>query len=203
MAEQWFCKPPVPGSSPGVGSGLARPILPDVSDLRGPIQYDNWATETLADFCVTLSPGQVALTTPGTYGTVASTIVHLVAAKERYVASFSGQPAPADAVREGQTTDLAHVAARARVLSTWLDRYGAGDIELERIIERRAANGELQRVRLLVLLIQLLHHGNEHRAQLGSIFGAHDIEAPHYSAFRWAEVTGRGYVRATPSSTRP
>lgn len=161
-----------------------------MSDLRVPIAYDNWATEMLADFCASLTPAQLALTTPGTVGSVQEAIVHLVAAKERYVAAFGGTPPPEDAVREGRTTDLAHVAARARALSAWLDRWAAGELDLDRVVERKAASGQLQRVALGVLVTQLIHHGNEHRAQLGSTFGARGVEAPHYSAFAWGEATG-------------
>lgn len=161
-----------------------------MSDLRVPVAYDNWATETLADFCAGLTPEQLAHTTAGTYGSVHDTIVHLVGAKERYVAGFSHQPASADAVREGQTTDLRHVAERARALGRWLEGYAAGALDLDRMIERRAVTGEIQHVRLAILIAQFLHHGNEHRAQLGSIFGAHGIEAPHYSAFAWDKAAG-------------
>ncbi len=41
------------------------------------------------------------------------------------------------------------------------------------------------------LLTQLIHHGNEHRAHVGSILGAHDLEIPHYSAWAWGLVKDR------------
>jgi len=44
---------------------------------------------------------------------------------------------------------------------------------------------------LAILIAQFLHHGNEHRAQLGSIFGANGIEPPHYSAFNWGNELGK------------
>jgi len=52
-----------------------------MSDLSVPIEYDNWATEKLARFCAALSPEQLALTTPGTMGTIEATLIHLVGAK--------------------------------------------------------------------------------------------------------------------------
>ena len=162
-----------------------------MSDLAVPVDYDNWATERLARHCATLGPEQLALTTPGTLGTLRDTIVHLVAAKERYAASFTGRPAPEDAVREGKTTDLAHVAARAKALSSSLAAWAAGTLDLDRMIERTAANGQVQRMPLGVLIAQFLHHGNEHRAQIGSILGAHGLDIPHYSAFAMAQERGQ------------
>ena len=162
-----------------------------MSDLAIAIDYDNWATEKVAVFCAALSPEQRALTTPGTMGTIAATLIHLVAAKERYAASLRGTPPPDDAVRETTTTDLGQVVVRAKALSEWFGSYAKGTIDLDRVIERRAADGTTQRMPMGILIAQFLHHGNEHRAQLGSILGANGIEPPHYSAFNWGHELGK------------
>lgn len=157
-----------------------------MSDLAVPIAYDNWATDRLARFVATLSPEQRALTTPGTMGTIEATLIHLVGAKERYAAALSGSAPPDDAVHETKQQSLEHVVARARQLGTWFDGFAVGALDLEQAVERKTPAG-VQRVPLRILVAQLLHHGNEHRAQLGSIFGAHGIAAPNYSAFVWGE----------------
>jgi uncharacterized damage-inducible protein DinB len=162
-----------------------------VSDLSVPIAYDNWATEKLAAFCAALAPEQRALTTPGTMGTIEATVIHLVGAKERYAASLQGMVPPVDAVRETTTTDLGHVVARAKKLSEWFTGFAAGHVDLDRIIERRGADGTTMHLPVGILIAQLLHHGNEHRAQLGSIFGAHGIDPPYYSAFNWGHEMGK------------
>jgi uncharacterized damage-inducible protein DinB len=162
-----------------------------MSDLAAPIEYDNWATEKLAQFCAALSPAQRALTTPGTMGTVQATLVHLVGAKERYATALRGTPPPDDAVSEKTTTDLAQVVTRAKALSKWFGEYASGPIDVERIITRRGADGSTQQLPTGILIAQFLHHGNEHRAQLGSIFGANGIEAPGYSAFNWGHELGK------------
>jgi uncharacterized damage-inducible protein DinB len=161
-----------------------------MSDLRVPIDYDNWATEKLARVCAALPAEQRMLTTPGTMGTIAATVIHLVGAKERYAAALQGKPPPDDAVRETTTTDLGQVVARAQKLSEFFAAFGKGELDLDRIIERRGADGSTQRMPMAILLAQFLHHGNEHRAQLGSIFGAHGIEPPRYSAFNWGTELG-------------
>lgn len=162
-----------------------------MSDLAVPIEYDSWATEKLAEFCSALSPEQLALTTPGTMGTIQATLVHLVGAEERYAAALRATPAPEDAVRETTTTDLHHVLTRARALGAWFEEFARGTIDLEQTIERRGADGNVQRLPAGILIAQFLHHGNEHRAQLGSILGANGIEPPHYSAFTWGQSLGK------------
>jgi len=162
-----------------------------MSDLAIAIDYDNWATEKLAQFCAALPAGQRALTTPGTMGTVEATLIHLVAAKERYATALRGTPPPDDAILETRTKDLDAVVARAKKLSEWFAEFGKGPIDVERIITRRAADGSTQQMPAGILIAQFLHHGNEHRAQLGSIFGANGIEPPHYSAFNWGNELGK------------
>src|SRR5439155_4659964 len=65
-----------------------------MSDLAVPIEYDNWATEKLAQFCAALPVEQRGLTTPGTMGTIEATLIHLVGAKERYASALRGTPVP-------------------------------------------------------------------------------------------------------------
>lgn len=162
-----------------------------MSDLKVPIAYDNWATEALIAHCLAIPAEQLELTTPGTMGTVKATLIHLVGAKERYAAALTGRPLPDDAVRESTTTDLAHVRGRAEKLSAAFEAFAAGVLDLDSTVTRRAADGATQQMPLWVLLAQFLHHGNEHRAQLGSIFGAHGLELPQYSAFHWAQTLGK------------
>ena len=45
--------------------------------LRAIIEHHTWANDTLYAFCETLTPDQLALTGPGTYGPVHDTLVHL------------------------------------------------------------------------------------------------------------------------------
>ena len=162
-----------------------------MSDLAVLIEYDNWATEKVARFCAALTPEQLELTTPGTMGTVTATLVHLVGAKERYAAAFRGTPVPDDGVRETTTRDVGQVVARAAKLSEWFSGYAKGPIDVDQIVTRRGADGSIQKLPAGILLAQFLHHGNEHRAQLGSIFGANGIEPPHYSAFNWGNELGK------------
>jgi uncharacterized damage-inducible protein DinB len=162
-----------------------------MSDLAIVIEYDNWATEKVARFCAALTSEQRALTTPGTMGTAEATLIHLVGAKERYGAALRGTPPPDDAIRETTTKDVSQVVARATALSEWFREFATGPIDIERIITRRGADGSTQHMPMGILIAQFLHHGNEHRAQLGSIFGANGIEPPHYSAFNWGTELGK------------
>jgi len=76
-------------------------------------------------------------------------------------------------------------------LGAWFESVAHDTIDLERIVERRSLDGNVHRLPTGILITQFLHHGNEHRAQLGSLFGANGIEPPHYSAFDWGRSLGK------------
>ena len=48
-------------------------------------RYNKWANLHLLDVCSGLSDEQLQLTVPGTYGTIAATLMHLLAAEQRYL----------------------------------------------------------------------------------------------------------------------
>src|SRR2546423_3966148 len=53
-------------------------------------RYHKWANLHLLDVCANLNPDQLQLTSPGTYGTIAATLQHLVAAEQRYLRRLAG-----------------------------------------------------------------------------------------------------------------
>src|SRR5205807_431553 len=58
------------------------------------LRHDVWATEQLIEHCRGLTPEQLELTVPGTYGTIRGTLTHIVAADERYLHRFRPMPEP-------------------------------------------------------------------------------------------------------------
>src|SRR5690348_1862621 len=54
------------------------------------LRYNRWANLQLLDVCAKLSDEQLQLSSPGTYGTIASTWLHLVAAEQRYLRRLVG-----------------------------------------------------------------------------------------------------------------
>src|SRR5258708_19405526 len=53
-------------------------------------QYNLWENLRLLDACAHLSDAQLDATTRGTFGSVRETLMHLFAAEEGYVRSFTG-----------------------------------------------------------------------------------------------------------------
>jgi len=157
-------------------------VLPDA------FQYNRWANLHLLDVCSTLDDGQLQLTAPGTYGTIAATLQHMLAAEQRYAKRLVGtEPQLSEnddfpgvaalkehAQRSGQ--DLIDGAAKA-------DRDGTYEGKRE---------GQPIRIKNWVVITQAIHHGNDHRAHVCTILGQNGISVEDIDVWAYAE-THQGY----------
>lgn len=157
-------------------------------------RYNKWANLHLLDVCAKLSEEQLQLTAPGTYGTISATLLHLFSAEQRYLRRLAGtkpeinerEPAPSVAV-------LRQLAVRS----------GDGLIDVARnftpdqtIDEER--DGRVIRLHLVVVLVQAMHHGNDHRTHIGTILGSHDITYGDMDVWAYGEASGGIAPVATP-----
>ncbi len=77
-------------------------------------QHHVWATLQLIDDCAALPDDRLQATVPGTYGTIERTLVHLVAADQRYLQDMDGQPAGIH-ISERERHSLADLRAAAEL----------------------------------------------------------------------------------------
>jgi len=70
------------------GSGIVKPG--SAEPLRAIMGHHVWATLGLLDHCRQLSPEQLELTVPGTFGTIHATLEHLVRADAGYQRRITG-----------------------------------------------------------------------------------------------------------------
>jgi uncharacterized damage-inducible protein DinB len=80
------------------------------------VRHKTWATRKFIELCQSLDTALVDATSPGTYGTIRQTLVHLVNADRNYFRRISGEE-PWDKMGE-QTTDLQTVAAQYLEIAT-------------------------------------------------------------------------------------
>lgn len=154
--------------------------LPDL------FRYNLWANLRLLDACAHLSDSQLDATAKGTFGSVRQILMHLFTAEEGYARhyTFTG-PAP--------TTRLAD-------LTTF-----PGFDELRRRAQRSgeeliavAEQGDLSRVlhldggaydaTVMVVLIQAVNHGIDHRSQIATVLSQQDIELPDLDGWAYNDA---------------
>jgi uncharacterized damage-inducible protein DinB len=150
-------------------------------------QHHTWATLTLIDHCRSLSPEQLLAVVPGTRGTIQETLVHLVAADGRYQAGMTGErPEPSASERQDPPPTLdeleAIFRAQAERWAQLLDRAGT----LKFVIAAAPEEGwpEVHDADDL-LFLQAIHHGNDHRTHICTVFGALGLEAPELDGWHY------------------
>ena len=149
-------------------------------------RYNKWANLRILDVCAKLSDEQLQLTAPGTYGTIANTLLHLLSAEQRYLRRLVGtepklnerDPMPKVAVlREyGERSGDKLIEAAAKITPN------------DTIDEER--DGRLMRLHLGVVLVQAIHHGTDHRTHICTILGHHGIEYGDIDVWAYGVATG-------------
>ena len=146
--------------------------------------YNLWANLRLLDACGQLSDAQLDTTAKGTFGSVRETLMHMFAAEEGYARHFTGtSPTP-----------------RLKELTTF-----PGFDELRRRAERSgneliavAEQGDLNRILYLddgtyeapaiIVLIQAINHGIDHRSQIATLLSQQDIESPDLDGWSYNDA---------------
>ena len=143
------------------------------------LRHNVWANRYLLDFCAKLEARVLDRATPGTYGTVRTTLQHIVSGEQWYISLLCGERigAPVEENVPRPWDDLLDIAARTGERAVALAKTDDPD---------RPITVDGKPWPASVIYTQLVHHGNEHRGQVKSIPGADGIEPPGLSAWGFA-----------------
>lgn len=151
-------------------------------------QHNLWANLRLLDACATLSDEQLEASAAGTYGRVRDTLVHLLAAEERYVRLLTGE-GPKQPLRESDGfPGLKELRKRARRSGQALVKVAAR-ARPNRIL-RGVRGGEPYAISVKVPLIQAINHATEHRAHVVTSLSQHGVTVPDLDGWAYGEETG-------------
>lgn len=166
--------------------------------LQDLIDHHIRATDTLLTFCERLSPEQLAMTVPGTFGGAEATLVHIALNEEHYLRLIDRGGVPT-----GISTTLLDGTVPRELASVRpvLERTAAAWRE---IVDRHAGNhpleveweGETQRLPLSDVVTQVVEHGAEHRTHIRTTLAAHGIARdidegttePDLSVWAWQDA---------------
>lgn len=165
--------------------------------LRGHLEallgHHVWATRALLDRCLELSPAELELATPGGYGSIRATLAHTVRADGRYLDRLLGRPRPAARLEDEPEPAalVAEVEAQARLWSQVVEGLEGIDLTLPAEPDEDPPYPEIPHA-AAVVLVQAIHHGNEHRAHACSILGAHGLRVPDLSGWEYGRLRHLG-----------
>jgi uncharacterized damage-inducible protein DinB len=150
-------------------------------------RYNKWANLHLLDVCAKLTDDQLQLTASGTYGSISATLLHLFAAEQRYLRRLAGTK-PDINERDPTAASLAILREHAVRSGDQLMNAASRTTPDDTIDEER--DGRLMRLHLGVVLVQAMHHGNDHRTHVCTILGAHDIPYGDLDVWAYGDATG-------------
>ena len=153
-------------------------------------RYNKWANLKLLDVCAHLTDQQLQLTSPGTYGSIAATLLHLVAAEQRYIKRLGGSKPELSEKSEfpGVTALREHAQRSGEELMSLALRVNPAHTTQD-----VADEGGTFLVSHWVPIVQAIHHGNDHRTHICTILGQNGIDYGDLDVWAFARTAG-GYV---------
>lgn len=164
--------------------------------LKDAFAHNTWATLRLIDACLDLSPEQLGTAVPGTYGSILSTMRHVVGSDGWYLFRITDDRS---FLIDRDRMDIP--ALRATMESNgaaWARILEAGPDPDAMLIEHNDEGSEAHDA-TGVVLAQAIHHGTDHRSQVCTALTAIGVEPPDIDVWSFGVETGR-CVEIPPSS---
>ncbi|SOR77370.1 DinB family protein [Streptomyces chartreusis NRRL 3882] len=163
--------------------------MPAVDDLEIIFEHHLWATRTLIEHCQTLTPEQLELSTPGTYGAIVPTITHIIAEDQRLLQRLTGERAEVP-VTEDEDFTLEQLHSVWGGQSERWRKVLAQRESLDVTLPARDPWPAVPGARPLILL-EAIQHGNDHRTHVCSVLGAHGLPIEFLCGWAFWRSTGR------------
>jgi len=160
------------------------------------IRHSCWANVELIAFCAKLTPEQLAWTGPGTFGSIHATLQHIVGAEQGYLFRLTGEEPPQGMFKPDVLVGLDELAERERSVRERAETLLAG-----RFDEDAWHKGRAVRAKARIVVAQLIHHGSDHRAHVGTILGSRGVEPPNLDVWAYGQTTGEVAPLEEPAKT--
>jgi uncharacterized damage-inducible protein DinB len=140
-----------------------------------------WANERLLNWCL-WQPAAASASGTDVYGDVKSTFNHLLAAENRYLQLLTGE-LPADAVSEKTPRALEELWEPAGQLARRWNAVLATERDIDALHVRQRRDGRKVEMPDWLPLVQAVHHGDDHRAQIATLLGRSNVMTPELDAW--------------------
>jgi uncharacterized damage-inducible protein DinB len=148
-------------------------------------RYNLWANLELLKACEGLSEDQLQASAPGTFGTIRDTLMHLAGSEGYYLFLLSGQKIVAP-FKKGDRPSVAEIRHYAEHVGSIL-----ADVMVHTSLDapvREEDDGQVYTYKAVVVLIQVINHGVEHRTNVTTILAQLGVKTPG--------IDGWGYLNA-------
>ena len=147
---------------------------PEQGMLNLLFRYNLWANLRLFDVCLKLDNAQLDHSDPGTYGSIRSTLTHLLRSEERYLFFLTGQEnsLPAEPA-------MAELIERVRQSGETLIQFATN---MQPDAQARVGP-EAEIMPATIVLLQTIQHSHEHRTHVATLLGQLGIVPPALSGW--------------------
>ena len=159
------------------------------SILADAFGHHTWATLTLLDACAGLTDEQLETTVPGTFGSIIGTLRHTVAADAGYLDLLA--PGEVSPINEEDALGIGELRATEAACGEAWDRMAARELDGTQLVTRHRDDGSTSTAPLSIRLVQVIHHGTDHRSQVCTALTSLGIEPPEIDAWAYAWKDGR------------
>jgi uncharacterized damage-inducible protein DinB len=157
--------------------------------LREGFRHHAWATRQLLAHCANLPPELLERRIDGIYGSILDTFRHLVDADASYLHRISGGKL-GELIDDDQRLSFDDVVSlHERNAADWEALLDRG-VDPEDDITHDRGNGETRHATVGVRLAQALHHGNDHRSQIGTALTVLGAPADEFDVWGWGGSVG-------------
>jgi uncharacterized damage-inducible protein DinB len=154
-----------------------------------------WATERLIDACAALSPEQLKIRVPGTYGSIIDTLRHLVRADGWYLSFFSVEPR---ALIDDETSLSELRSVITSNGAAWTAQL-AREVDPDEDVVEPGDDGSEYHVPKGIRLAQVILHGADHRSQVRTALSSLGLTPAEDDLWSFAEATGRAQEVPAPA----
>src|SRR6266508_3502926 len=175
-----------PGDGPR-SRDIVRCMTTPSEVLRSMYEHHLWATGVLIEHLDRLPAEQLDASVPGTYGSMIDTLTHMIDADSRYLLRLRdpAPPPPEDRVGIPLAQLRSEMPEHGRKWDEALTDLAAET--LHAAILGRDDYPDTEPAESM-LLIQAIHHGNDHRTQICSTLGALELPLPDIDGWDfWAD----------------
>lgn len=138
-----------------------------VSEAAELFDYNYWANERITAATAKISAADFVRSSGLSYGGVRGTLTHLIAAERGWLTRFKAGSNPEKPLSEEQFPDLKSLLACWQPVEASMRSYlkGLTDRDLDSVLEYRSLSGKQFKGVLWKLLVHVVNHGTQHRAE--------------------------------------
>ena len=157
--------------------------------LSDAFRHHIWATERVLEACANLTPDQLEMPVPGTYGSIIDTLRHIVQADSFYLTIFTD--GRVEQIDEEAKLGVDELRSRFSGYGAEYEALLAGDLDPDAEFVERGRDGSEFRSRTGVRLAQVVHHGSDHRSQVCTALTGLGLTPPDIDLWAYGDATGR------------